>query len=137
MDPNQGLPMEQSCYSKYSKEVMARNIQYYLHLSGVSRKELCRELGISYSTFSDWYHARSYPRIDKIEMLTGYFGIAKSDLVEERENRRVPEEILTPKARELVQFLAENPEYEGLFDVVRQVKKENIDFIKEVITRIQ
>ena len=36
------------------------------------------------STFSDWVHARTYPRIDKIELMANYFGIEKSDLVEER-----------------------------------------------------
>ena len=29
-------------------------------------------------------HARTYPRIDKIEMMANYFGIEKSDLVEKK-----------------------------------------------------
>ena len=35
-------------------------------------------------TFSDWVNAKSYPRIDKIELLANYFDISKADLVEER-----------------------------------------------------
>lgn len=35
-------------------------------------------------TFSDWVNAKTYPRIDKIEMMANYFGISKSDLVERR-----------------------------------------------------
>jgi transcriptional regulator with XRE-family HTH domain len=34
-------------------------------------------------TFSDWVNAKTYPRIDKIELMANYFGISKADLVEE------------------------------------------------------
>ena len=32
----------------------------------------------------DWMHARTYQRIDKIEMMANYCGIEKSDLVEKK-----------------------------------------------------
>ena len=35
-------------------------------------------------TFSDWINAKTYPRIDKIELLANYFGVLKSDLVEDK-----------------------------------------------------
>lgn len=66
-----------------NKEVMARNIKYYMSLSNVSQTELCTTLNFKMSTFSDWIHAKTYPRIDKIELLANYFGITKADLVEE------------------------------------------------------
>lgn len=67
-----------------NKEIMANNIRFYLSQNGVSQTEICQTLGFSMSTFSDWVHARTYPRIDKIELMANYFGIEKSDLVEER-----------------------------------------------------
>ena len=66
-----------------NKQTMAKNIQYYMDLRGVSRKELCDVLNFKYSTVSEWLQAKKYPRIDKIEMMANYFGIEKSDLVEE------------------------------------------------------
>src|SRR5699024_6313467 len=42
-------------------------------------------LGVSYSTLSDWVNAKTYPRIDKIEMMANYFGVSKSDLVEDKQ----------------------------------------------------
>lgn len=66
-----------------NKEVMAKNIRYYLKLSRKTRKQLCRDLNLPYSTFTDWCCARKYPRIDKIEMMASYFGIEKSDLIED------------------------------------------------------
>ena len=67
-----------------NREIMAKNIQYYMDLYGKSRKDMCDALGVKYTTFTDWVKGNSYPRIDKIEMMANYFGIDKSDLVEER-----------------------------------------------------
>lgn len=67
-----------------NKEIMANNIRFYLRQNGISQTDICQTLGFSMSTFSDWVHARTYPRIDKIELMANYFGIEKSDLVEER-----------------------------------------------------
>ncbi|WP_062805963.1 S24 family peptidase [Enterococcus pernyi] len=67
-----------------NKEVMAKNIQYYMDRNGVDRRKLSSDLGISYTTLTDWIKAKTYPRIDKIEILANYFSITKADLVEER-----------------------------------------------------
>lgn len=69
-----------------NKEVMGRNIQKHMDLNGVSRTKLSKDLGVSYSTISDWINGKTYPRIDKIEMLADYFGIEKSNLVENPHN---------------------------------------------------
>lgn len=63
---------------------MAKNIQYQMDLHNKTRNEICKDLGFAYSTFADWLNAKKYPRIDKIEMMANYFGIQKSDLVEDQ-----------------------------------------------------
>lgn len=68
-----------------NKEIFAKNLQYYMHLNKKTRNDVCRDLDIPYSTFTDWYNANIYPRIDKIQLLANYFGIQKSDLVENKE----------------------------------------------------
>ena len=55
---------------------------------GKSRKDICNDLGFSYYTFSDWVNRKKYPRMDKVEMLAGYFGIKKSDLIEEKDEQK-------------------------------------------------
>lgn len=67
-----------------NKEIMSKNIRYYMSINNVTQTDVCNTLGFKMSTFSDWIHARTYPRIDKIEMLANYFGIEKSDLVEDK-----------------------------------------------------
>lgn len=68
-----------------NKEIFAKNLQYYMILNKKTRNDVCRDLEIPYSTFTDWYNANIYPRIDKIQLLANYFGIQKSDLVEDKE----------------------------------------------------
>lgn len=65
---------------------MAKNIKKYMSLNNVSQTDICNALKFKPSTFSDWVNAKTYPRIDKIEMLANYFGIEKSDLVEDKSN---------------------------------------------------
>lgn len=65
-----------------NKEIMARNIRRYMSLKNVDRNELCSQLNIKYTTLCDWLNGKTYPRIDKIELMANYFGITKADLVE-------------------------------------------------------
>lgn len=67
-----------------NKEIMAKNIQYYMDKYEKTRQDMCDALGVKYTTFTDWVKGNSYPRIDKIELMANYFGISKADLVEER-----------------------------------------------------
>jgi repressor LexA len=66
-----------------NKEIMAKNIRYQMRKNGVTAKDVCNTLKIPMATFSDWTNAKTYPRIDKIELLSNYFGISKADLVED------------------------------------------------------
>lgn len=66
-----------------NKEVMARNIQYYMEKNNVTATEVCSAIDVKQNTFSDWVNAKTYPRIDKIEKMAQYFGISKAFLVED------------------------------------------------------
>ena len=67
-----------------SKQILAKNIRHYMEQNNKTRNEMCEALGVKYTTFTDWVNAKTYPRIDRIEQLAAYFGIEKSDLLEER-----------------------------------------------------
>lgn len=67
-----------------NKKIFAANLNYYIERSGRSQKELADMLGVATSTLNNWVKGQKYPRIDKIEMLANYFGILKSDLIEEK-----------------------------------------------------
>lgn len=105
-----------------NKEIMAKNIQYYLDLNGKTRNEICKDLGIKYSTFTDWFNGNTYPRIDKIEMMANYFGIQKSDLVEEKtEKIGVESYYLNNETREIAIEVHKNRDMKILFDMARDM----------------
>ena len=66
------------------KEIFSKNLKRFMALEGKSRKDVCEELGYSYFTFSDWVNGKKMPRMDKVEQLANYFGVLKSDLIEEK-----------------------------------------------------
>lgn len=68
-----------------NKTTMAHNIQRYMSINGMERKDLAECIGVPYTTVCDWINAKTYPRIDKIEKMAQVFGISKADLVEEQE----------------------------------------------------
>lgn len=119
-----------------NKDIMAKNIRRLMDIKGKDRNDICQDLGFKYTTFTDWINAKTYPRIDKIEMLANYFGVSKADLVEEQTESSEPYYI-NDDARELAQFMFENPEYKVLFDASRKVKKEDIEFVKQMIDRMR
>ncbi|HEL1582786.1 TPA: helix-turn-helix transcriptional regulator [Streptococcus suis] len=67
-----------------NKDIFSKNLKYYMDKKGVDRNQLCSDLDLKYTTVRDWIKGITYPRIGKIELLANYFGINKSDLIEEK-----------------------------------------------------
>ena len=78
-----------------NKQVMAKNIRFYMEKNGLNATDLALELDFKYSTVLDWLKANTYPRIDKIEMMANYFKIEKSDLVEDKSTKTENQDIST------------------------------------------
>lgn len=70
-----------------NKNIFSLNLKRYMDENNKSRKEVSEALGVSYYTFSDWVNGKKYPRMDKVEKLANYFGILKSDLIEDKQKQ--------------------------------------------------
>ena len=92
----------------WSKEVMAKNLRWYMEKAGKNQKEMAEIAGVSAPTFNEWLKAKKYPRIDKIERLADYFGILKSDLIEDKE-KPANDDGLTAQQKELMQIVGNLP----------------------------
>lgn len=68
---------------KDNKNIFATNLNNLMKINDKSRKDLSEALGISYFTITAWTNGTKYPRMDKVELLANYFGVLKSDLIEE------------------------------------------------------
>lgn len=116
------------------REVFAKNLKKYLELNDKQPVDIVNDLGIPFSTVSNWVNGLKLPRMGKIELLAQYLHIEKSDLLEEKTDNS-ENYYLNDETRDLAQFLFENPDYKVMFDAVRKVKKEDLAFIKEMIDR--
>ena len=67
-----------------NKNIFASNLKRYMEMNNKSRRDVSDAIGVSYYTFTDWVKGKKYPRMDKVEKLATYFGILKSDLIEEK-----------------------------------------------------
>lgn len=65
-----------------NKAVMAENIKFYMQIHEENRKDLSKLFDVPYTTLCDWINGKTYPRIDKIELMARHWGIEKADLVE-------------------------------------------------------
>ena len=69
--------------SQEQKNIFAKNLNRLLSETGKSQSDLVTYFGITASTVSDWCNAKKFPRVDKVQQLADYFGVKKSDLIEE------------------------------------------------------
>ena len=67
-----------------NKEVFSKNLRFYLEITNKTQKEVALAIGVTPASFNEWIKGKKYPRIDKIELLAIYFGVLKSDLIEEK-----------------------------------------------------
>ena len=119
------------------KKIFSKNLRYYMNKYNKKQSDLINDLCFSSSTISNWCTGEKLPRMDKVQILADYFHINKSDLLEDKSNFNEEETYyLNDDARDMAQFLYENPDYKVLFDASRKVKKEDIEFVKEMIDRM-
>ena len=107
----------------------AEMLRYYLMMNNKTQKDLVEDLGYDKSTVSSWCSGNRVPKIDVIIDIAKYLHVNVGDLIED--NRNEESYYLNDDARDMAQFL-----YEVLFDASRKVKKEDIQFVKEMIDRM-
>lgn len=66
------------------KAIFAKKLKYYMELNNKNQMDLMNDLDLGSSTVSSWCTGQKLPRIGKIQLLADYFGINKSDLLEEK-----------------------------------------------------
>lgn len=116
-----------------NKEVMAKNLKYYVERSGKSQKELSEIFGVSTSTFSDWMKAKKYPRIDKIEIMAGYFRILKSDLIEEKTAEHKDIQMKNDILSDIILKLNEDEDLLRMVETLSELGFEKREAVKSVL----
>lgn len=114
-----------------NKEIFAKNLKRYIELSGKDRRDLADTWGFKYSTVSEWLNAKKYPRIDKIQIMADYFGIAMSDLIEEKTIENSPVEM----AERHVEMIMDE-DLNEIFDDFKSLDAEKKKIIKDLVRNL-
>lgn len=67
-----------------AKEILSKNLKNLLERKGKTQTDMAKDLDLKESTVSSWINAVKYPRRDKIELLSDYFGVMPSDITEDK-----------------------------------------------------
>ena len=108
-----------------NKAIFSANLKYYIEKSGKDRRELASIWGFPYSTVTEWVNGKKYPRIDRIEVMADYFGILKSDLIEEKK------EPATDAGSELTQRKLD------FIEKVKQMSESELDRFEETLRFVE
>ncbi len=97
---------------KDNKDIFATNLNNLMLMKHKTRKDLSEDLKISYFTITAWAKGTKYPRMDKVELLANYFGVTKSELIEETQPKtNSPAELkLTEGEKMLLDLFRQIPE---------------------------
>lgn len=66
------------------KRIFAKNLNKYLSLYNKTQKEVADAINVSPQTFNTWCQGIALPRMGKVQRLADYFGIGKTDLIDEK-----------------------------------------------------
>lgn len=64
------------------KEVFSKNLRNYASLKNYSQRELARKINVSAPTMNDYFHAKKFPRIDRVQKLADVLNVRTADLLE-------------------------------------------------------
>ena len=101
----------------------------------ISMNKLEATLGLSKGYISKLNTSK--PNADKLQIISSYFNVSLDYLMNGKDLENSESYYIDNEARELAEFLYKNPEYKVLFDASRNVKKEDILFVKEFMDRMR
>lgn len=111
------------------KEIFAKNLNYFMERTGTTQADICRTIGVSSATASDWCAGKKYPRTDKIQQLADLLGVRFSALTTEEG----PEDY---EYQLRLEALHQNQKLRMLFDIQMGLKPQSLDAVTAVVKEI-
>lgn len=66
------------------RQIFSNNLRRLIDASGKTQKDVADAIGVSQQIMNVWARGKAIPRMGKIQRLADYFGIEKSDLIDEK-----------------------------------------------------
>lgn len=119
---------------------IGRNIYHARKLSGMTLEELSKHIGISRQTLSRYENGiiGNIPS-DRIEKIAIALNVSPAQLMGWEEMNGSPEEeyYTDPAVNEYAEQLRTNPNMRLLFDAAKDMSKEDIDYVVDLVNRLK
>lgn len=112
-----------------AREIFVRNLRYLMNARGISQADICRELGMSSTTVSDWCTGKKYPRVDAMQRLADLLGVLFSTLTTEGGLQDFDDQ-------QRIEVLHENPTLRLLFDKQCRLGETDLNAVLAVVNAI-
>ena len=119
------------------KEIFSRNLTRLLKKHHKSQKGVADTINVSPQTFNTWCKGIALPRMDKVQMLADYFGILKSDLIENKSNEQNQSYYLNPETSKIAQEIYDNKELSLLFDAAKDAEPEDLQALHGMLMALK
>lgn len=126
------------------------NLRLLRKQNDMTQADLAKRLGISSSAVAMYERGEREPNIKTLKSMGSFFNVDMNFLLGMDDDETVYSNIAKKDSEEGVReespifyinadtkFLLENPEYKILFDAMKNIKKEDVDFVKQMIEKIK
>ena len=117
------------------KRIFSKNLKHYMEVNGKTQVDIINDLGIKRSVISSWCNGVRLPRMDKVDMLAKYFGIRRSDLIEEHEYEECY--YTNQDTLEAAQKIFENKELRLLFDAAQDASPDDLETVHQMLLALK
>lgn len=114
-----------------NKEIFSYNLKFYMNQNGKSRKDVADAIDVSYFTLTDWVKGKTYPRMDKVELLARYFNIKISELIEKKSIENNPEEMAEIHAEIIM-----DEEYVNMYENFKLLDEAQRKIVKDLVNSL-
>ena len=115
--------------SDNAREIFVKNLRYLMEAKGITQADICRELGVSSATASDWCNGKKYPRVDAMQRLADLLGVLVSTLTSENGLSDYADQ-------ERLEALHQDPRLGLLFDRTRKMSSADVETMLAVAASI-
>jgi transcriptional regulator with XRE-family HTH domain len=129
------------------------NLRLLRKKNDMTQADLAKKLGISSSAVAMYERGEREPNFDTLKNIGVFFNVDMNYLLgmyndersyqnaDNKEDDQVREEQgayhINVEAKEIAKYLSENPEHKILFDDIKDLKKDDIEFVKKMIEKIK
>lgn len=111
------------------KKIFSRNLNRLIEKSDKKQIDIASDLNVSPQALNTWVKGIAIPRMNRIQALADYFGVSKSDLVDDKP---IEEYYVDPRTAQIAQEIKDSKELSALFDVGRGMSPEDLQTVYQL-----